>query len=149
MEVEDLLKIATANITPNVVKTDVVAVHTEPVIPRPVENTVEADAAYVRDTLIDAIEKGSAALRDACEAVNETRHPYSAEAAAILLKNLTNATQLLLKTAKDKKELSGQPLQGSNVNIEKAVFVGSTKDLMKALKEGTTIDGEVEEDNDE
>jgi hypothetical protein len=52
-----------------------------------------------------------------------------------MLKNLTDMNKDLMEIQKRKKELSPVETQNAkNINVDKAVFVGSTAELVKFLK---------------
>ena len=58
--------------------------------------------------------------------------PRAYEVAANLIKNLSDLNKDLLEVQKRKKDLVVE--KSSGVNVDKAVFVGSTAELMKLLK---------------
>jgi hypothetical protein len=127
--------------------------HTElvvpvPAVPRPAESSVEADATYVRDNLLHIIETGSTALKELAEVASESRHPRAYETIALLIKNLGDTTDKMLKLAKEKRELVSDTPATGNVYIANAVFTGSTKDLLQIIKDNQiveTIDAEIVE----
>jgi hypothetical protein len=64
-------------------------------------------------------------------------HPRAFEVLGQLIKTQSENLDKLLKLQKDKKELlksEEQPATQQNIAIDKAVFVGSTADLLKKLK---------------
>jgi hypothetical protein len=64
-------------------------------------------------------------------------HPRAFEVLGQLIKTQSDNLDKLLKLQKDKKELlktEEQPTTQQNIAIDKAVFVGSTADLLKKLK---------------
>ena len=65
----------------------------------------------------------------------ESEAPRAYEVAATLIKNLSDLNKDLLEIQKRKRDL--RPVETTNnINVDKAVFVGSTKDLVKLLKSG-------------
>jgi hypothetical protein len=61
--------------------------------------------------------------------------PRAYEVAAGLIKNLSDLNKDLLEIQKRKKDLSPQETSNvKNINVDKAVFVGSTAELVKLLK---------------
>ena len=63
------------------------------------------------------------------------QHPRAYEVAAGLIKNLADLNKDLLEIQKRRKDLSPQEASSvKNVNVDKAVFVGSTAELVKLLK---------------
>jgi hypothetical protein len=94
------------------------------------------DAHYSRANYYNLIEKGNEALDGILEVAKESQHPRAYEVAANMIKNLSDVTEKLMILQKQQKELRGpqeQPQQ-QNINVEKAVFVGSTAELLKQLK---------------
>jgi hypothetical protein len=95
------------------------------------ETTVDAD--FSRSTYYNLIEKGSEAIDGILEVAKESQHPRAYEVAATLIKNMSDVTEKLMVLQKQKKELSGETAP-TNVNVDKAIFVGSTADLLKKIK---------------
>jgi hypothetical protein len=63
----------------------------------------------------------------------ESEAPRAYEVAATLIKNLSDLNKDLLDLQKKKRDL--RPVEAAtNINVDKAVFVGSTKELVKLLK---------------
>lgn len=102
---------------------------------------VEFDYEFSRTTHRDLIEQGQEALGDLLKVAKEGQHPRAYEVAANMLKSLSDMTDKLMVLHKQKKELDGKeggPATTTNqtVNIDKAVFTGSTADLLKQIKNG-------------
>jgi hypothetical protein len=93
------------------------------------------DADYSRANYYNLIEKGNEALDGILEVAKESQHPRAYEVAANMIKNLSDVTEKLMILQKQQKELSGpeQPTQ-QNISVDKAVFVGSTAELLRQLK---------------
>lgn len=95
------------------------------------------DADYSRANYYNLIEKGNEALDGILEVAKESQHPRAYEVAANMIKNLSDVTEKLMILQKQQKELNPQKAeqQGpTNINVDKAVFVGSTAELLKQLK---------------
>jgi hypothetical protein len=99
------------------------------------DNTENPDANYSRANYYNLIEKGNEALDGILEVAKESQHPRAYEVAANMIKNLSDVTEKLMILQKQQKELIGpeQPTQ-QNITVDKAVFVGSTAELLKQLK---------------
>ena len=97
-------------------------------------NSVEDDAEYARQNLRNLIDKGSDAANHIVEIAKQSEHPRAFEVAATMLKNLADMNKDLLEIQKRKKDLTGVAETKNNINVDKAVFVGSTTDLVKFLK---------------
>ena len=84
------------------------------------------------------VERGQDAIVGILDIARESEHPRAYEVAATMIKNLSDSNKDLLDLQKKKKDLS--PNNGNivgntkNMNIDKAVFVGSTTELVKFLK---------------
>ena len=93
------------------------------------------DADYSRANYYNLIEKGNEALDGILEVARESQHPRAYEVAANMIKNLSDVTEKLMILQKQQKELSDpeQPTQ-QNISVDKAVFVGSTAELLRQLK---------------
>jgi hypothetical protein len=101
----------------------------------PVNNVVETDTDYARNNIKNLIDKGSNAINELAVVARDSQHPRAYEVMAGMLKNLSDMNKDLLEIQKRKQELTGMKESGSkDVNIDKAVFVGSTAELMKLLK---------------
>lgn len=99
-------------------------------------NSIDDDTEYARKNIRDLIEKGSIAADHIVEIAKQSEHPRAFEVAANLLKNLADMNKDLLEIQKRKQELKQKVTNNTqNVNIDKAVFVGSTAELIKQLKE--------------
>jgi hypothetical protein len=98
-------------------------------------NVVETDADYARNNIKSLIDKGSDAIQELAVVARDSQHPRAYEVMANMLKHLTDMNKDLLEIQKRKQDLTGVKESGSkDVNIDKAVFVGSTAELMKLLK---------------
>lgn len=101
-----------------------------------VSNDVDSDAEFARQNIRSLIEKGNNAFDDLLKVAKESEHPRSYEVTAGFLKNLADLNKDLLELQKRKKDLSPeQSTQSKNINVDKAVFVGSTTELVKFIKE--------------
>jgi hypothetical protein len=94
------------------------------------------DAHYSRANYYNLIEKGNEALDGILEVARESQHPRAYEVAANMIKNLSDVTEKLMILQKQQKDLipKEQQAQTQNINVDKAVFVGSTTELLKQLK---------------
>ena len=100
-----------------------------------VSNAVDDDAEFARCNIRSLIEKGNKAMDELLLVANASEHPRAYEVAAGLIKNLADLNKDLLEIQKRRKDLSPQEAASvKNVNVDKAVFVGSTAELVKLLK---------------
>jgi hypothetical protein len=101
-----------------------------------VKDTVEDDAEFARQNLRDLIEKGNDAADHIISVAKQSDHPRAFEVVAGMLKNLADMNKDLLEVQKRKQDLQPKTTNNTqNLNIDKAVFVGSTAELLKQLKE--------------
>ena len=101
-----------------------------------VKNDIDSDVDFARKNIKELIQKGNLAFDDLLKVAKESEHPRSYEVTAGFLKNLSDLNKDLLELQKRKKDLSPeQNPQTKNINVDKAVFVGSTTELVKFIKE--------------
>jgi len=92
------------------------------------------DANYSRANYYNLIEKGNEALDGILEVAKESQHPRAYEVAANMIKNLSDVTEKLMILQKQQLDLKPKEAAPTNINVDKAVFVGSTAELLKKLK---------------
>jgi len=121
----------------NILNTDYIPVVREdkPVTIHQSENE-NPDADYSRANYYNLIEKGNEALDGILEVAKESQHPRAYEVAANMIKNLSDVTEKLMILQKQQQELKPKDEQAgpTNINVDKAVFVGSTAELLRQLK---------------
>jgi hypothetical protein len=97
-------------------------------------DVVETDANYARENIKTLIDTGNKALNDLAYVANQSESPRAYEVLANMMKSLTEMNKDLLQLQKTKRELAPQSEVAKGVNIDKAVFVGSTTELLKMIK---------------
>lgn len=106
-----------------------------PVVIEDDANQIDADAEFARNNMRELINNGNKALTDLASVANQSESPRAYEVLATMMKNLAEMNKDLLALQKTKKELAPQSSESSKgVNIDKAVFVGSTTELLKMIK---------------
>ena len=101
-----------------------------------VKDVVDDDAEFARQNIRDLIVKGNDAASHIVEIAKQSEHPRAFEVAAGMLKNLSDMNKDLLEIQKRKQDLQPKVTNNTqNLNIDKAVFVGSTPELLKQLRE--------------
>ena len=95
---------------------------------------VEADADFARQNIRTLIDTGNKAFTDLAYVANQSESPRAYEVLAAMMKNLAEMNKDLLELQKRKKELAPQSDSSKGVSIDKAVFVGSTTELLKMIK---------------
>jgi bacterioferritin (cytochrome b1) len=96
-----------------------------------------------RRALRDIVSKGNNAIDDILEIARESEHPRAFEVAATMIKNVAEVNEKLINLQKQMKDITGAKNQ-AQLNVGKAaIFVGSTAELSKMIKnEIRTIDNE-------
>lgn len=94
---------------------------------------VKKDYEYTRGNLYSLIEKGQEAINGILELAQESEMPRAYEVAGQLIKNVADATDKLMDLQKKLKEVEEDKAKGPT-NVTNALFVGSTADLAKLLK---------------
>ena len=96
--------------------------------------SVEADFDHARKNLRDLAAKGDLALDTLLQVASASEHPRAYEVAANLIKTLADLNKDLLDIQKKKQDLTGSKPTENKTVIDKAVFVGSTAELVKMIK---------------
>jgi len=120
------------------IATNVEVVSSTEVMPVKSEDVVETDTEYARRNIRDLIDKGSVAVDNLLQVSKESEHPRAYEVVAGLMKTMADLNKDLLELQKRKKDLQPQLDNASNrgnITVEKAVFVGSTAELLKQIRE--------------
>ena len=127
------------NITPTEVEVDPVEVK-EPVgIQKPdrlTKGDIEKDYEYTRGNLYSIIEKGQEAINGILELAQDSEMPRAYEVAGQLIKSVSDATDKLMDLQKKVKDVNEDAPQKGPNTVNNALFVGSTAELAKLLKNG-------------
>ena len=99
-----------------------------------VSNDLKKDYEYTRGNLYSIIEKGQEALNGILELAQESEMPRAYEVAGQLIKNVADATDKLIDLKKKLKDIDEHKVKGPT-NVTNALFVGSTAELSKLLKQ--------------
>lgn len=97
-------------------------------------STAEDDFTFARQNIRTLAEQGQLAVNEILQVAKATQHPRAFEVAATLIKNMSDINKDLLDLQKKKNDLLPKK-EETVVNVDKAVFVGSTKDLIKQIKQ--------------
>lgn len=97
-------------------------------------NDSKKDYEYTRGQLYSLIEKGQQAVNDALDVANSTDHPRAYEVAGQLIKNVADVTDKLIDLQKKMKDLDSK--HGGPTTVNNSLFVGSTAELSKLIKQG-------------
>ena len=100
------------------------------------EQDVGKDYDYTRGNLYSLIEKGQEAINGIMEVAGETASPRAYEVAGQLIKSVADTTYKLMDLQKKVKEVEEDANKTTNNVTNNALFVGSTSELSKMLKQG-------------
>ena len=124
----------TFNITPEVVEEETSTIEREKP-DRLTKDDIEKDYDYTRGNLYSIIEKGQEAINGILEIAQESEMPRAYEVAGQLIKSVSDATDKLLDLQKKVKEVNEEEKAKGPNNVTNALFVGSTADLAKLIKQ--------------
>ena len=96
------------------------------------------DYKLARTTFRSLITKGNGAIEDLSDLARQSESPRAYEVLATLMKTVGDSTKDLYDLQKKTKELmkddKARPQDDQRINVEKAVFIGSTAELLKKVK---------------
>jgi hypothetical protein len=97
---------------------------------------IKKDYEYTRANLYSLIEKGQEAINGIMELAGEGGSPRAYEVAGQLIKNVGDVTDKLIDLQKKLKDVEEDTGKTTTNTTNNAIFVGSTSDLSKLLKQG-------------
>ena len=100
------------------------------------DNDIRKDYEYTRANLYSLIEKGQEAINGIMEVAGEGASPRAYEVAGQLIKSVADTTDKLIDLQKKLKDVEEDTKKTTNNVTNNAVFVGSTSELQKMLKQG-------------
>ena len=103
---------------------------------RLVKDDITKDYEYTRGNLYSIIEKGQEAINGILELAQESEMPRAYEVAGQLIKSVSDATDKLMDLQKKLKDVEEDTQQKGPSTVNNALFVGSTSELAKLLKNG-------------
>ncbi len=118
-------------------ETDLVEVDDSPKPIDKITDDLQKDYEYTRANLYSLFEKGQEALNGILEVAGEGGSARAYEVAGQIIKSVADTTDKLVdlqKKVKDIEEDTDKPKAGNVTN--NALFVGSTSELSKMLKDG-------------
>ena len=99
-------------------------------------NEIEKDYEYTRANLYSIIEKGQEAINGIMEVAGESASPRAYEVAGQLIKSVADSTDKLMDLQKKMKDIDEEKSKTQSNVTNNALFVGSTSELSKLLKQG-------------
>ena len=119
------------------ISSDIVEVEKAPIKKeKPQVDDIKKDYEYTRANLYSLIEKGQEAINGIMELAGEGGSPRAYEVAGQLIKSVADTTDKLIDLQKKLKDVEDESTKTTSVTNNNAVFVGSTSDLQKMLKQG-------------
>jgi len=103
---------------------------------------VDQDYEDVRKQLFDLAEQGDEAIELMLELARESEHPRAFEVLGQLIKNNAEIGEKILKLHKSKKEVDKEDLPALTKDPTNNVFIGSTAELQKMLRDEIVIEQE-------
>ena len=97
---------------------------------------IKKDYEYARGNLYSLVEKGQEAINGILELAQESEMPRAYEVAGQLIKNTSEIAEKLMALHKIKKDVEEENQKGPTT-VNNALFVGSTAELAKLLKQQT------------
>lgn len=95
---------------------------------------IKKDYNYTRANLYSLIEKGQEAINGILELAQETEQARAYEVAGQLIKSVSDTTDKLMDLQKKLKDVEEVKQTKGPTNVTNALFVGSTAELAKLLK---------------
>ena len=103
------------------------------------EKFLPPDYKYSRDTYYELVEKGKESLELMIEVARESEHPRAFEVLSGMIKNISDVNDRLMDLNKKKKDLDKKEEIQKIANTTNNLFVGSTAELQKILKNESKI----------
>lgn len=104
-----------------------------------IKDDQDEDYRLVRNTLRNLIEKGNVALEDISTIARQNESARGFEVVANLIKTVGETSKDLYNLQKMKRDLKepteGKKLDETSITVDKAVFVGTTAELLSMMKE--------------
>ena len=100
----------------------------------PKKDDIDNDYKYSRENYYNLIERGQDAIQGILDVAKEGQHPRAYEVAGVLIKNVADTVDKLQDLQAKLSKLKELPNK-TTANIKNALFVGSTTDLQKMLKD--------------
>ena len=99
------------------------------------EKDLQSDYEASRKNFYELVARGKEAIEGIMIVAQETEQPRAYEVAGQLIKTVTETNQQFMDLQKKVEEIKNMDKKLGNTNIENALFVGSTAELQKLLKD--------------
>ena len=130
----------TFDIESTIVPSEKVGITPEQKPDRLTKSDIDKDYEYTRGNLYSIIEKGQEAINGILELAQDSEMPRAYEVAGQLIKSVSDATDKLMDLQKKLKDVEEETQQKGPSTVNNALFVGSTAELQKLLKNGLPKD---------
>ena len=130
----------TFDIESTIVPSEKVGITPEQKPDRLTKSDIDKDYEYTRGNLYSIIEKGQEAINGILELAQDSEMPRAYEVAGQLIKSVSDATDKLMDLQKKLKDVEEEKQQKGPSTVNNALFVGSTAELQKLLKNGLPKD---------
>jgi hypothetical protein len=123
------------NITPEIIEaSEISTIEETKEMVVPIDKDAEIDFDTGRENLYKMLDKGNDAIDGILALAKEGEHPRAYEVAGQLIKTVADVSKDLMAMQEKLKKLKEVPNQGPT-SVTNALFVGSTTELTKLLKE--------------
>lgn len=126
--IDNALEIKSIPISKEIVKNSKEELSTSP------KEESDKDYEYTRCNLYSLIEKGQEAISNIIDLAQQSDSPRAYEVAGQLIKSVGDVTDKLIDLQQKMKKLNGENIKGPST-VNNSVFIGSTADLQKILKQ--------------
>tara|TARA_B100000809_G_C14897584_1_gene445047 strand:- start:155 stop:565 length:411 start_codon:yes stop_codon:yes gene_type:complete len=99
------------------------------------EKDLQSDYEASRKNFYELVARGKEAIDGIMIVAQETDQPRAYEVAGQLIKTVTETNQQFMDLQKKVEDIKNMDKKLGNTNIENALFVGSTAELQKLLKD--------------
>ena len=111
----------------------------KPTLKKTETEDVKQDYELSRAALHSLVMKGQEAVDGILEVAQASDHPRAYEVAATTIKNVADTADKLIDLQKKMKELDAEDQKNAPSTVNNTMFVGSTADLQKMLKQQKEI----------
>jgi hypothetical protein len=115
---------------------DIIESPKENVIPHSQKPELQQDYEVTRAQLHNLVMKGQEAIDGILDVARSSDHPRAYEVAGQLIKNVADVADKLIDLQKKMKDIDEKP-RSSPTTVNNTMFVGSTSELAKLLKQSS------------
>ena len=101
------------------------------------DKDLDEDYNMARNNIEEVIDTGKEAMATLMQIAADGQHPRSFEVLGQLMKTIVDANKELIAIQKQMRDMDGKQKGGKDgsTKIDKAIFIGSTQELLKSLKQ--------------